>query len=234
MSDSGQLVVMERHDQVAVLTLNRPEKRNALSLELRERLADALEACGGEETGAIVLTGAGSAFCSGMDVTQFGGDDANRRRIVETSTRLFTTLARSLTPTVAFVNGPAIAGGFALALLCDVRVAAHGARMGFPELGRFIPPSYAAARAALPSALARELCLTGRVIDAQESVARGVASLVGALEDAVALASVIAAAPRPAVREVKRRVLLEAQTTWMLLLEEEERALRAAVLQAGT
>ena len=179
---------------------------------------------------AIVLTGAGSAFCAGMDVTQFGGDDANRRRIVETSTRLFTTLARSLTPTVAFLNGPAIAGGFALALLCDLRVAADAARMGFPELGRYIPPSYAAARAALPSALARELCMTGRVIDAQEAVARGVVSRIGSLDDAVALATTIAAAPRQAVHEVKRRVLLEAQTTWLPLLEEEERALRAAVL----
>jgi len=230
MSDYEDLVVVERHGEVAVLTLNRPEKRNALSLELRDRLSDALEACGGEDTGAIVLTGAGSAFCAGMDVTQFGGDDANRRRIVETSIRLFTTLARSLTPTVAFLNGPAIAGGFALALLCDLRVAADAARMGFPELGRFIPPSYAAARAALPSALARELCLTGRVIDAREALTRGVVSSVGAHEHAVALATSIAAAPRPAVREIKRRVLLEAQTTWLPLLEEEERALRAAVL----
>ncbi len=230
MGDFRDLVLIERHGEVAVLTLNRPEKRNALSLELRDRLSDALDACGGEETGAIVLTGAGSAFCAGMDVTQFGGDDANRRRIVETSTRLFTTLARSLTPTVAFINGPAIAGGFALALLCDLRVAAESARMGFPELGRFIPPSYAAARAALPSALARELCLTGRVIDVPQALARGVVSSVGALEDAVALATSIATAPRLAVREIKRRVLLEAQTSWIPLLEEEERALRAAVL----
>ena len=230
MSDSGQLVVIERRGEVAVLTLNRPEKRNALSLELRDRLADAVQECGGEDTGAIVLTGAGSAFCAGMDVAQFGGDDDNRSRIVETSTRLFTTLARSMTPTVAFLNGPAIAGGFALALLCDLRVAAAAAQMGFPELGRFIPPSYAAARAALPPALARELCMTGRVIDAKEALARGVVSSIGALEDALALATSIAAAPRPATREVKHRVLLEARTTWIPLLEEEARALRAAVL----
>lgn len=225
-----ELVLIERRDEVAVLTLNRSEKRNALSLELRERLADALEACAGEDTGAIVLTGAGSAFCAGMDVRQFGGDEDNRRRIVETSTRLFDALARSPTPTVAFLNGPAVAGGFALALLCDVRIAAAEARMGFPELGRYIPPSYAAARAALPQALARELCMTGRVIDAQEALARGVVSRVGTLDDAMALAGEIAAAPRAAVREIKRRVLLEAERTWIPLLEEEERALRAALL----
>ena len=166
-----------------------------------------------------------------MDVTQFGGDRANRLRIVESSTRLFTALATSPTPTLAFLNGPAIAGGFALALLCDLRIAAGAARMGFPELGRYIPPSYAAARAALPSALARELCMTGRVLEADEALARAVVSRIGSLEDALALADEIAAAPRPAVREVKRRVLIEAQSTWGPLLAEETRALRAAVLE---
>jgi enoyl-CoA hydratase len=226
----ARLVLVERRGDVALVTLNRPHKRNALSLDLRDQLVDALSDCAGEDTGAIVLTGAGTAFCAGMDVTQFGGDEANRRRIVETSTRLFQTLAQSPTPTVAFVNGPAIAGGFALALLCDVRHAAAEARMGFPELGRYIPPSYAAARAALPSALARELCMTGRVLDAAEALQRGVVSRVGTLDDALVLAEEIAAAPRPAVREIKRRVLVEARTTWLPLLEEEERALRAAVL----
>jgi enoyl-CoA hydratase len=230
MPDPQPLVLVERRDDLVVLTLNRPEKRNALSLDLRDQLADALDRCGGEATGAIVLTGAGTAFCSGMDVTQFGGEAANRRRIVETSTRLFDTLARSLTPTVAFVNGPAIAGGFALALLCDLRVAGVQARMGFPELGRYIPPSYAAARAALAPALARELCLTGRVVGAAEALDRGVVQRVGTIDDAVGLARDIATAPRAAVREIKRRVLLEAQTTWLPLLEEEERGLRAAVL----
>lgn len=231
MSEPEQLVLVERRGDVALLTLNRPNKRNALSLNLRERLADALEACAGEDTGAVVLTGAGSAFCAGMDVTQFGGDRANRLRIVESSTRLFTALATSPTPTLAFLNGPAIAGGFALALLCDLRIAAGAARMGFPELGRYIPPSYAAARAALPSALARELCMTGRVLEADEALARAVVSRIGSLEDALALADEIAAAPRPAVREVKRRVLLEAQSTWGPLLAEETRALCAAVLE---
>src|SRR5881628_227390 len=138
-------------DGVRRLTLDRPEKRNALSLELRDELADALEAAEGDEaTRCVLLTGAGSAFCAGMDVTQFGGDRANKERIVETSTRLFRALAGLPLPIVAAVNGPALAGGFALALLCDMRVAAEEASFGFPELPRGIPPSYAAARAALP------------------------------------------------------------------------------------
>src|SRR3954463_14474903 len=168
------------------VTLNRPEKRNALSLDLRVELADALEAAERDaDVRCLVLTGAGSAFCAGMDVTQFGGDRAHKERIVETSVRLFGAVAQCPAPTVAAVNGPAVAGGFAIALLCDVRVAAPAARFGFPEVGRHIPPSYAAAAAALAPAVARDLCLTGRVVDAEEALALGVASRAGGLDVAL-------------------------------------------------
>jgi enoyl-CoA hydratase/carnithine racemase len=230
----SSLVLVEEDAGVAVLTLNRPEKRNALSLELRDELADAIEACA-ERASCLVLTGAGSAFCAGMDVTQFGGDRANRERIVATSARLFAAVARCRAPVVAALNGPAIAGGFALALLCDIRVAGESACMGFPEVGRHIPPSYGAARAALPPALARELCLTGQVLDATEALRRGVVSeVVPDAELSVrarALAAQIAGAPRSATREVKRRAILEGEATWGRLLDDELDALRAAVLR---
>jgi enoyl-CoA hydratase/carnithine racemase len=171
-----------------------------------------------------------------MDVTQFGGDRAHRRRLVETSERLFRAVALSPVPLVAAINGPAIAGGFALALLCDIRIAASTARMGFPELGRHIPPSYAAARAALPAALARELCLTGRLLDAAEALRVGAVSDVvereALLPRAAEVAAAVAAAPRAATREVKRRVLLDAERTWLPLLDEEGRALRSALLES--
>ena len=218
-------------DGVRRLTLDRPEKRNALSLELRDELADALEAAEGDEaTRCVLLTGAGSAFCAGMDVTQFGGDRANKERIVETSTRLFERVARLALPVVAAVNGPALAGGFALALLCDVRVAAPTATFGFPEIGRYIPPSYAAAAAALPEPLARRLCLTGEVLDAERALALGVVSEIGAPDAAVALAARIATAPGHVTREVKRRVLLAGEDTWLALLADEGRVLREALL----
>jgi enoyl-CoA hydratase/carnithine racemase len=204
---------------VVRLTLNRPEKRNALSFELRDALADALEG----DAGAFVITGAGSAFCAGMDVTQFGGDAANRARIVETSTRLFRALAFCPVPVVAFVNGPALAGGFALALFCDMRIAAPEATFGFVEVARGIPASYAAARAALPEGIARDLCLSGRVIDAAEAQQLGVAR-AGSIDDALGAAR---AAATPTGRAIKARALLE--PAWLPLLEEEERALRAAV-----
>ena len=99
-----------------------------------------------------------------MDTSQFGGDRRNRERLVETSTLAFKAVGECHRPVVAAINGPALAGGFALALLCDLRVAGHSATFGYPELPRGIPPSYAAARAVLPATVAQELCLTGRIV----------------------------------------------------------------------
>ena len=169
------LLSIERRGEVALVTLQRPEKRNALSIDLRVELGDAFASLGADdEVGCVVLTGAGSAFCSGMDVTQFGGDAEHKRRLVETSTLAFDAVGTCRRPVVAAVNGPALAGGFALALLCDLRIAAESATFGYPELPRGIPPSYAAARAVLPATVAHDLCLTGRVIGPDEALAMGV------------------------------------------------------------
>jgi enoyl-CoA hydratase/carnithine racemase len=145
------LLSLERREDVAVVTLQRPEKRNALSIDLRVELADSFRALGDEDdVGAVVLTGAPPAFSSGMDTSEFGGDRAHRERLVEASVGAFRAVGTCAKPVVAAVNGPALAGGFALALLCDLRLAAEAASFGFPELPRGIPPSYAAARSALP------------------------------------------------------------------------------------
>ena len=166
---------IERHDDVAVVTLRRPEKRNALSIELRVELADAFNGLSRDpQVGCVVLTGAGTAFCSGMDTSQFGGDLEHRKRLVETSTLAFEAVGDCRRPIVAAVNGPAIAGGFALALLCDLRIGSPRAVFGYPELPRGIPPSYAAARAVLPATIAQELCLTGRLVEAQEAQRLGI------------------------------------------------------------
>jgi enoyl-CoA hydratase len=230
----GQLLV-ERNGDVALVTLNRPEKRNALSIELRLEIADAFdEIVADKSVACAVLTGAGTAFCSGMDRTQFGGDRRNRERLAESSFAAFNAVGSCPKPVVAAVNGPAVAGGFALALLCDLRVASESARLGFPELPAGIPPAYAAARAALGAGLARELCLTGRMLDADEALRRGVVSDVHPegelLHKALELAGAIAALPRAAVLETKRRVLLERETVWRPLFEREEQAFRDAVL----
>lgn len=230
------LLTIEHRAAVALVTLRRPERRNALSIELREEIADALPRLADDPSiGAIVLTGAGTAFCSGMDVDQFGGDRAHRERLVASSVDAFDAVRRCALPLLAAVNGPAVAGGFALALLCDIRVAGQTATFGFPELGRGIPPAYAAARAALPAAVARELCVTGRVVDANTALALGIVSEVAHGDDllprVLGLAGGIAARPRWAVVETKRRILLDAERAWGHLFEDEARAFREAMLE---
>jgi len=226
---------LERRDEVAVVTLQRPEKRNALSIELRVELAEALGGLGADDAvGCVLLTGAGPAFCSGMDTSEFGGDRSHRERLVESSLACFGALAECPKPVVAAVNGPAVAGGFALALLSDLRLASEDASFGFPELPRGIPPSYAAARAALPAAVAAELTLTGRILDAEGALRAGIVGAVHPREllmpRALELAGRIASSPRSATEETKRRILLDRGRSFAPLFAEEERALRAALL----
>jgi enoyl-CoA hydratase len=229
------LLSIEPRDEVALVTLLRPEKRNALSIELRVELAEAFGRLGEDESvGCIVLTGAGTAFCAGMDLDQFGGDREHKRQLVETSTGAFEAVGSCPRPVVAAVNGPALAGGFALALLCDIRLASESASFGFPELPRGIPASYASARAALPAGTAAEIVFTGRLFDAPEAERLGVVSEVvpdgRLLERALELAGEIGAAPRAAILETKRRVLLDRAHQYGELFEQESRVFREALL----
>jgi enoyl-CoA hydratase len=229
------LLSIDLDGPVALVTLQRPEKRNALSIDLRLELADAFGRLA-EDRGVscVVLTGAGTAFCAGMDTTQFGGDLAHKQRLVDSSRAAFGTVMRFPKPLVAAVNGPAIAGGFVLALYCDLRLAAESARFGFSELPRGIPPSYAAALAGLPEPVARELCLTGRLMEAPEALHRAMVCEIvpdGALvERALAVASGIGAQPLDALLEVKRRILFAADQARGALHADEDRVFRAALL----
>ena len=230
------MLALERHGGVELLVLERPDKRNALSVALRVELAEAFERIAGDDgVACAVLTGAGSAFCSGMDTEEFGGDEEHRRLLLSSTVRCFEALSRCPKPVVAAVNGPALGGGFALALLCDIRLAAGAATFGFPGLALGIPASYGAARAVLGPAVARELAFTGRTVDADEARALGIVSEVLAPDalrsSAMALADRIARAPRWAVLETKRRVLLDAERTWQPLLDDELRALEEALLR---
>ncbi len=226
----------ERHGEVALVTLARAEKRNALSIEMRQELATAFsDLSAAEDVGCVVLTGAGSAFCAGMDTSQFGGSLENRRLLVETSTLAFEAVSDCAYPVIAAVNGPALAGGFALALLCDIRIAGPDARFGYPELPQGIPPSYAAARAVLPATIAQELCLTGRIVDAGEAKKLTIVREVShgnVIERSLEVAQRVAALPRAAVAETKRRTLLERDHLWGFLFEEEKRVFRQALLGA--
>ncbi|MGH2785297.1 MAG: enoyl-CoA hydratase/isomerase family protein [Actinomycetota bacterium] len=208
----GEQVLVVTADGIATVTLNRPEKRNALSLELRHELASTFQGLGADpDVAVVVVTGAGTAFCAGMDRTQFGGDDANRRELWETSAALFDTLSALPRPVIAAVNGPALGGGFALAAVCDVRFASPAATFGHPEIRLGIPPSYAALLRALPDQIAREMAFTGRVLGAEEALALGIVRDVA--EDVVARARDLAeemAQHGAKVLEQTKRLMIEA------------------------
>ncbi len=230
------LLEIELADDVAVVTLQRPDKRNALSIDLRVELADAFAQPRRRRSGRLHRPDRrGVGVLLGHGHQQFGGDAENRKRLVETSTSAFEAVGDCRRPVVAAVNGPALAGGFALSLLCDLRVAHSSALFGYPELPRGIPPSYASARAALPATVAQELCLTGRVVDAQEAHRLGIVREV--VEDEVVdraseLARAVASLPRQAVLETKRRILLERKHLWGFLFDDEREVFRRALLGA--
>ena len=229
------LLSIERRDDIEIVTLQRPEKRNALSIDLRVELADTFERIAGDDSVAcIVLTGAGDAFCSGMDTGQFGGDAEHRSRLVETSTAAFHAVGRCPKPVLAAINGPALAGGFALALLCDIRIVSRSATFGYPELALGIPPSYASTRAALSPGAARYLSLTGDVVDAQRALELGIALELcdppDLIERTLEIAARMAEMPAEALRETKRRILLDGERSWGELFADEERVFRNALL----
>jgi len=229
------LLSIERDGDVEIVTLQRPEKRNALSVDLRVELADTFERIALDgQIRCIVLTGAGTAFCSGMDTTQFGGDPEHRRRLVETSTGAFRAVGGCPKPVIAAVNGPALAGGLALSLLCDIRIASTTATFGYSELPIGIPPSYASARAALTPAVARYLCLTGAVVDSDEALRLGIAlelcAPVDLMPRALEMAAAIARMPGDALTETKRRILLDGESSWGAVFDDEERTFREALL----
>lgn len=200
----SSLVLTTSADGIAVVTINRPEKRNALSIDLRTQLADEFDRLGADEDVAVVvLTGAGTAFCAGMDRSQFGGDEAHKKALYETSARVFESIVRLPRPTIAAVNGPALGGGSALAASCDVRLAAPTATFGHPEITFGVPPSYAALLLlGLPDQLAREFAFTGRIVGAEEALSLGI---VRAIHD-----DVVAAANELALQMTKHgRVVLE-------------------------
>ncbi|MBU2550506.1 MAG: enoyl-CoA hydratase/isomerase family protein [Proteobacteria bacterium] len=182
---------VEVHDGVTVLTLNRPEKRNALSTALRREIVAALEAVeGSRETGAAVLTGAGEVFCAGFDLSEFAGTDLEA--LFAEAAAYHRKVYTFSKPLIAAVNGPALAGGMDLAAMCDVRLASEKAVFGQPQVRMGVTAAFDLIRTVLPEGTARELCLTGRRMDAEEAGRQGLISRIvpadRLLEEAVSLA----------------------------------------------
>jgi|ERR1051326_2675178 methylglutaconyl-CoA hydratase len=160
---------------VATLTLNRPDKRNAISYELIDDLLAGLREVANSPALVLILTGAGKAFCSGMDLENLkaltGRTPEQNVEDSETMANLFRSLYDFPKPTIAAVNGPAIAGGCGLATLCDFTLAAPEAKFGYTEVRIGFVPAIVSTflLRQVGEKNARDLLLTGRIIEAQEA-----------------------------------------------------------------
>ena len=174
---SEALTTLEIEEGYAVLTLNRPQKRNALSRALRDEIVQRLdELAGNDEVRAVLLTGNGPVFCAGFDRSEFAGGEMEAifADAMEYHRRVF-TFAK---PLVAAVNGPALGGGCDLAVMCDFRLAADSALFGQPQVRFGAAAAYDLMRVAVGAGVAREMCLTGRTYDAQEALRVGLVNHV--------------------------------------------------------
>jgi methylglutaconyl-CoA hydratase len=164
---------------VATITLNRPDKRNAISYELIDELLAALAEVAGSSALVLILTGASKAFCSGMDLENLkellGRSPEQNLKDSETMARLFRSLYDFPKPTIAAVNGAAIAGGCGLATLCDFTLAVPEAKFGYTEARIGFVPAIVSTflLRQIGEKHARDLLLTGRIITAEEACRLG-------------------------------------------------------------
>jgi enoyl-CoA hydratase len=204
-----------RPDRVAMLLLSRSDKRNAISIAMRREISTCLSAWVDDAAvSAVVITGDGAAFSAGFDLEEFRQPE-RFDELFETSARYHRDVWQFPKPVIAAVNGPAMGGGFDLATLCDVRIGSGRASFGHPEIKFGAPPLYTPLRWIVGEGVARELCLSGRRIDAAEAQRVGLLTEVvdeshGLLDRALELARGILQAPPHAIRFTKSTFLANA------------------------
>jgi enoyl-CoA hydratase len=183
MSQSYETLLLERRDRVAIVTINRPDKRNALNIKTREEGAALLEELSTDDSvGVVVFTGAGDkAFIAGADIAEFAGRTATMQRDVMTSRSLFTAIDSFPKPVIAMINGYCLGGGCELALACDIRIASESASFGQPEINLGIIPGGGGTQRLtrlVGEGKAMELILTGEIIDARTAFSIGLVNHV--------------------------------------------------------
>src|ERR1700729_3961373 len=173
---------------IATITLNRSDKRNAISFELIDDLLRALDEIAKSDALVLILTGAGKAFCSGLDLDNLkallGRSSEQNLQDSRTMVRLFRALYEFPKVTIAAVNGAAIAGGTGLALLCDFTLAGPEAKFGYTEVRIGFLPAIVSTflLRQVGEKQARDLLLTGRIINAEEAFRMGLASEIVSAE----------------------------------------------------
>ena len=211
-----QFIRVERSGEVGVITFDRPDRYNAWHTPMRHEVVAALQRFGADDTvGAVVITGAGEkAFCAGQDLaeTQAYGDPSQADDWMNEWELLYGTVRAMEKPTIAALNGLAAGSAFQFALLCDIRVAHPGVRMGQPEINSGIPSITGiwVIQTALSYASTVELMLTGRMVEGEECLRLGlIHHLVPqdqVLPKALAIGKELAAKPPLAMKLNKRRM----------------------------
>ncbi|MGI8770744.1 MAG: enoyl-CoA hydratase-related protein [Acidobacteriaceae bacterium] len=226
-----ETILVTEAERVLTLALNRPARRNALTAQMIDELTRALAAAAGSGAGVVILTGAGEAFCSGLDLEELKVMSTRTPAEHLADSQAIATLLRTLydlpLPTVAAVNGAAVAGGMGLATICDFTLAAPEAKFGYTEVRiGFIPAIVSAyLLTQVGEKRARDLLLTGRLIDAAEALSLG---LVTRIVEADALL--------PAANDLARLLLRNSpeslRATKRLLSEQARERLDRAIQDA--
>ena len=191
---------VELRDRIAVLTLERPERLNAIGSETVEQLTRALnELRDNDDVRALVVTGAGRAFSAGADIGEIESFTAPRQfhSFVQQLTDAYALLEDFPKPSVAAVHGFAFGGGLELALACDLRVAERGARLGLPEMKLGVLPGAGGTQRLprlIPPAIAKQMILTGEPIDAERAHALGLVNELAEPGEVLSVAEALAAA----------------------------------------
>ena len=183
LAQSYETLLVERRDRVAIITINRPDKRNALNIQTRAEGAQVLEALAVDESiGVVVFTGAGDkAFIAGADIGEFAGRTALTQRDVMMARSLFTAIDSFPKPVIAMINGYCLGGGCELALACDLRIASETASFGQPEINLGIIPGGGGTQRLtrlVGEGKSMEMILTGEIIDAQTAYNIGLVNRV--------------------------------------------------------
>jgi enoyl-CoA hydratase len=222
MPETYETLLIERRERVAIITINRPDKRNALNIKTREEGAAALDELRADDSvRVVVITGAGDkAFIAGADIAEFAGRTAVTQRDVMTARSLFTAIDTFPKPVIAMVNGYCLGGGCELALACDLRIASERAAFGQPEINLGIIPGGGGTQRLthlVGEGKAMELILTGELITAQAAQAIGLVNMVVPHEELEAktfeLANRIAEKSPIALRLAKEAVKTAARST---------------------
>jgi enoyl-CoA hydratase len=210
-------LLLAAHDRVATITVNRPDKLNALNDAVLAELSSAVSALREDpDVGGIIVTGAGRAFVAGADISELAGQSAAegqaRARRGQATFRLFETSPK---PVIAAVNGFALGGGCELALACHIRVASDTAQFGQPEVKLGITPGYGGTQR-LPRLVGRaqalEMLLSGDRIDAHEALRIGLVNKVVPAADLLKISD-----------ELLRRILVNAPLAVALCIESVDR-----------